>query len=288
MVRPLRIEFPSAVYHVTSRGNARMRIYEDDADRTEFFSVLERVLQRFHWLMHTYCLMDNHYHLLIETPEANLSTGMRQLNGVFTQRYNRRHKRVGHLLHGRFKAILVDRDNYLLELCRYVVLNPVRAKMVKRAQDYRWSSYRATAGLERAPDWLTCDWVLSQFGKQRPAAQRRYRTFVAAGVNALSPWAGLKAQTILGTDEFIAKLRRPPPRQLKEVRREQRYLDRPALEKLFGYNTLLNREKRNRRIVEGNMRYGYTQAQIASYLGLHYSMVSKVIKAEMGDSRFMT
>ena len=149
-----------------------MKIYQNDADRREFFSVLERVLQRFHWLMHAYCLMDNHYHLLIETPEANLSTGMRQVNGIYTQRYNRHHKRVGHLLQGRFKAILVDRDNYLLELCRYVVLNPVRAKMVKRLQDYRWSSYRATAGLERAPWWLTCDWILSQFGGQRPAAQR--------------------------------------------------------------------------------------------------------------------
>ena len=288
MVRPLRIEFPSAVYHVTSRGNARMRIYQDDADRREFFSVLERVVQRFHWLMHAYCLMDNHYHLLIETPEANLSVGMRQLNGIYTQRYNRRHKRVGHLLQGRFKAILVDRDNYLLELCRYVVLNPVRAKMVKHPQNYRWSSYRATAGLERAPDWLTCDWVLSQFGRQRPADQRHYQIFVIAGVNTPSPWAGLKAQTILGTDEFIAKLRRLPPHPLKEVRREQRYLDRPALEKLFGYNTRLDRDKRNRRIVEGTMRYGYTQAQIASYLGLHYSMVSKVIKAKMGDSRFKT
>jgi len=126
-----------------------------------FLDVLERVEARFNWLCHAYCLMDNHYHLMIETPDENLAAGMRQLNGVYTQRFNRRHKRVGHVLQGRFKAILVDRDSYLLELCRYVVLNPVRAKMVPRVGDYRWSSYRATVGMIEAPSYLACDWVLS-------------------------------------------------------------------------------------------------------------------------------
>ena len=135
MVRPLRIEFPGAVYHITARGNARAKIFKDDADRDAFLSVLEQVLTQFDWLLHAYCLMDNHYHLMIETTEANLSAGMRQLNGVYTQRFNRRHRRVGHVFQGRFKAIVVDRDSYLLELCRYVVLNPVRARMVREAKD---------------------------------------------------------------------------------------------------------------------------------------------------------
>src|SRR5687767_13788050 len=136
MARPLRIEFAGALYHVTARGNARMPIFDDDADRRNFLSVLEQVLDRSGWLLHAYCLMGNHYHLMVETMQANLSAGMRQLNGVYTQRFNRRHERVGHLFQGRFKAILVERDSYLLELCRYVVLNPVRAGMVKRVQDY--------------------------------------------------------------------------------------------------------------------------------------------------------
>ena len=131
MARPLRLEFPGAVYHVTSRGNARAAIFLDDEDRPIFLGVLGAVVARFGWLCHAYCLMDNHYHLLLETPDPNLSRGMRQLNGVYTQRFNRRHGRVGHVLQGRFKAILVDRDGYLLELARYLVLNPVRAGRVK-------------------------------------------------------------------------------------------------------------------------------------------------------------
>ena len=144
---------------MTSLGNARSAIYKESADYEMFLDVLERVEARFNWLCHAYCLMDNHYHLMIETPDGNLVAGMRQLNGVYTQRFNRRHKRVGHVLQGRFKAILVDRDSYLLELCRYVVLNPARAKMVPRVGDYRWSSYRATVGMIEAPSYLTCDWV---------------------------------------------------------------------------------------------------------------------------------
>ena len=129
MARPLRIEFPSALYHVTSRGDRREPIFEDDEDRRKFLRVLAETVDRFNWICHAYCLMTNHYHLVVETPEANLSKGMRQLNGVYTQASNRRHRRTGHLFQGRFKAILVDKDSYLLELTRYVVLNPVRAKM---------------------------------------------------------------------------------------------------------------------------------------------------------------
>jgi putative transposase len=136
VARPLRIEFPGALYHVTSRGNAREAIVRDDADRQMWLAVLGEVLSRGHWLCHAYCLMDNHYHLLVETPEADLSYGMRQLNGVYTQRFNRQHGRVGHVFQGRFKAILVERDSYLLELSRYIVLNPVRARMVTHPKRY--------------------------------------------------------------------------------------------------------------------------------------------------------
>ena len=151
MSRPLRIEFPDALYHVTSRGDRREDIFEDDQDRQTFLETLEQVITQFNWTCYAWCLMDNHYHLLIQTPDGNLSKGMRQLNGVYTQASNRRHGRVGHLFQGRFKAILVDSDAYLLELARYVVLNPVRAGMVKKPDGWAWSSYRASLGLEPAP-----------------------------------------------------------------------------------------------------------------------------------------
>ena len=138
MVRPLRLEFPGAVYHVTSRGNAREPIFADERDRAGYLAVLGSAVARHNWLCHAYCLMGNHYHLLVETPDGNLSLGMRHLNGVYTQEYNRRHGRVGHVFQGRFKAIVVDRDSYLLELCRYVVMNPLRAGMVESPDDYRW------------------------------------------------------------------------------------------------------------------------------------------------------
>src|SRR6185295_167128 len=173
MARPLRIEFSGAVYHVTSRGNARQNIVVDDRDRSQFLAVLAHVVDRYGWLCHAYCLMDNHYHLLLETPQPNLSLGMRQLNGRYTQGFNRRHTRVGHLLQGRFTAILVEKEAHLLELCRYVVLNPVRAKLVSHPRRWAWSSYRATVGETRAPAWLRTDWILGQFGSRVGVAREQ-------------------------------------------------------------------------------------------------------------------
>jgi len=164
MARPLRIEFPGALYHVTSRGNERAPIYFADLDRRSFLGILGDVVEQHRWMCHAYCLMPNHYHLVIQTLEPNLSRGMRQLNGVYTQRFNRRHDRVGHLFQGRFKGILVEREGHLLELVRYVVLNPVRAGMERDPEEYRWSSLRATLGLVRAPRWLTVDPLLRHFG----------------------------------------------------------------------------------------------------------------------------
>ena len=230
MSRPLRITFPGAIYHMTSRGNAQAAIYADDADRRAFLDLLTQIVQRYHWLCHAYCLMDNHYHLLIETPEGNLSQGTRQLNGVYTQQANRRQGRVGHVFQGRYKAILVEKDSYLLELCRYVVLNPVRAGMVRSVREYRWSSYRATAGLSATPELLCTDWLLAQFGVERSEAQRRYRRFVAEGVKHPAPWEGLRGQIFLGQEGFVEAMRAvlTGARTLHEIPRQQRYADRPA------------------------------------------------------------
>lgn len=186
MARPLRIEFAGALYHVTSRGDRREPIFDEESDFTLFLTVLAQTIDRFKWVCHSYCLMTNHYHLVIATPGGNLAKGMRQLNGVYTQASNRKYRRTGHLLQGRCKAILVNSESYLLELSRYVVLNPVRAAMVTRADHWPWSSYRPTLVLENPPRWLTTDVILMHFGKRHGQAREAFSRFVAEGVGAPS------------------------------------------------------------------------------------------------------
>jgi len=282
MTRPLRIEFPGALYHVTSRGNARRKIFLDDEDRQAFLATMAWVVERFGWICHAYCLMDNHFHLLIETPDPNLSRGMRQLNGVYTQGFNRRHRKVGHLFQGRFKAILVERDSYLLELARYVVLNPVRARMVKVAQDYSWSSYRPTMGLDPVPTCLSIEWLLSQFAKTKPVARQRYAAFVQAGIGQSSPWKALKGQVLLGSEAFVEKM----APQLKasetvlEIPKQQRRLHQPTLKRLFA--GVDSKESRNQAMARAYLEHGYTLAEIGREIGLHYATISRIIKAGEG------
>jgi putative transposase len=279
MARPLRIEFPGALYHVTTRGNARQDIFVDDEDRQRFLGGLTRVVSRFHLLVHAYCLMDNHFHLVVETPEANLSHAMRQLNGVYTQAFNRRHDRVGHVLQGRFKAILVERESYLLELCRYVVLNPVRAKVTRKPATYPWSSYCATAGLVPPPACLTIDWVLSQFGKQRQPAQQKYRAFVAEGIGQDSPWEEVQGQVLLGSEHFVERLTSAldAKRPFSEIPRQQRFAARPTLAQLFPARVCADRGQRNAAIRRAHLDYGYRLSEIGRAVGLHYSMISRIV-----------
>jgi len=278
MTRPLRIEFPGALYHVTSRGNAQAAIFLDDIDRNSCLSALGLALRRLNVICHAYCLMSNHFHLLLETPDANLSTAMRQFNSVFTQAFNRRHGRVGHVLQGRFKSIVVDRDAYLLELCRYIVLNPVRAGMVKEPGSYPWSSYRATAGLDTAPDFLATDWILDQFDEDRQQAREVYQRFILAGLGLESPWKNLKGQFLLGDDalpgQFSPLLK--DKGVLKEISRVQRFAGRPALKEIL--TDTVSRTERDAAIFKACREYGYTQTQVAAATGLHYSTVSKIIR----------
>jgi REP element-mobilizing transposase RayT len=281
MSRPLRIEYAEALYHVTSRGNARRSIFKDDKDREMFLSILEEINDRYHWLCHAYCLMNNHYHLVIETPDANLSKGMRQLNGVYTMRFNRHHGSVGHVFQGRYKAIVVQKESHLLEVCRYVVLNPVRARVVETPEPWRWSSYRATAGLERAHPCLTTDWVLGQFGSKRRRAEKRYRAFVMDGIRGHRIWKDVKGQSILGDGDFVNRLidYARGYEEVKEIPKVQRYLNRPGLKEIFE-NTEGEKRKRDRRIAEAVKRWGYSEKEIADCLRLHYSTVSRLIGRE--------
>jgi putative transposase len=222
MARPLRLEFAGALYHVTARGNARQKIHLDEQDRALFLDLLGKEIEQQCWVCYAYCLMDNHYHLLIETPEPNLVRGMRRLNGVYTQAFNRRHRRVGHVFQGRYKAILVDRDAYLQELCRYLVLNPVRARTVKDPGRWAWSSYRATAGVELAPPWLAVERVRGLF-----SGRGGYRRFVTEGMGRDSPWAALRGQIYLGSEAFLSQMAQRLPR-----RREAKGISRGHFEPL--------------------------------------------------------
>jgi REP element-mobilizing transposase RayT len=290
MARPLRIEYAGAVYHVTSRGNGRKPIFKDDEDRVVLFNILGEVNERYHWLCHAYCLMDNHYHLIIETPDGNLSKGMRQLNGIYTMRFNKRHDSVGHVFQGRYKAILLQKESHLLEVCRYVVLNPIRSKAARTPGQWKWSSYRGTAGIEIPLPCLTTDWVLGQFGTKRRVAERKYRAFVRDGIAQETIWSDVKGQSILGDEDFVDRLINYVRgyEEVKEIPRSQRYVNRPTLEEIFK-NMKEKRRKRNRRIGSAVERWGYSQREVADYLGLHYSTVSRLIKeVERKMSKFKT
>jgi len=279
VARPLRFECPGAIYHVTIRGNARQPIYEDGENRKAFLELLGFIVDRFNWLCHAYCFMDNHYHFLIETLDGNLSLGMRQLKGIYTQRFNRRHGRVGHLFQGRFKAILVDGENYLLELCRYVVLNPVRAGMVRSPGRYKWSSYHATAGTEKISSFLTTEWILSQFGRSRKVAREKYKTFVEEGIGKPGPWGKLRGQILLGDDTFVESLEPyiKKVREVEEVPRGQRFVDRPGLEELLRDVEYQPNAVRDNLIREAHWKHWYTLVEIAEIVGLHYTTVSRIV-----------
>lgn len=276
MSRPLRIEFAGALYHVTSRGDGHEDIFLDDGDRELFLGVLSEAGEIFNWTMHSYCLMGNHYHLLVETLDSNLSKGMRHLNGVYTQRFNRKYKRVGHVFQGRYKAIIVQKETYLLELSRYIVLNTVRARMVRSAKDWSWSwsSYRSSAGLADCPSWLETDWLLSAFSDKRAEAIERYRAFVAAGKNQPAPWESLKNQIFLGTDAFVQKMQSSIPvnEDLSEVPLGQRRAKPKPIEHYVACSN-----NRDDAITLAYNSGGYGLKEIGKHFGLHYSRVSRII-----------
>lgn len=277
MARPLRLELPGALYHVTSRGDRREDIYLNDSDRQRWLNLLGEVCTRHNWLCHAYCLMDNHFHIVIETVDGNLSTGMRQLNGVYTQWHNRAHGRVGHVFQGRFKAIIVQRQAYLLELARYVVLNPVRAGICKLPEQWVWSSFLATAGQAQRPNWLHTDWLLSQFGNQYSKAVAAYTDHVKAGAGLASVWNALQDQLYLGDAGFADQLRGALPSRLlndSEIPRLQR---RARVAPLSSFTAM---PERNTAIKLAYATGRYSQKEIAGAFNVHYATVSRVVKVK--------
>lgn len=274
MSRPLRIELAGGIYHITSRGNHREDIYLCDSDRRAWLQVLAQVCDRFHWRCHSWCQMDNHYHLVIETIHGNLSQGMRQLNGVYTQLTNRAHGRVGHIFQGRYKAVMVDKENYLLQLARYVVLNPVRAGRVNHAGQWLWSSYAASIGQEPPPPWLEVDSLLAHFGKKRPQAIAQWIDFVHQGIALPSIWNQLRGQIYLGNDAFVQQMQKLSNQPLAEIAHAQRH---PMAMPLAHYQALDTTNPKNgmtAAYASGN----YTLQAIADAFGVHYATVSRAVR----------
>jgi len=236
MARTARLDHPGAWHHVTARGNERHAIYRDDGDRVHFCRLLGETIAVFAWRLHAYVLMENHFHLLVETPEANLSRGMQWLNVSYSVWFNRRYHRVGHLLQGRFKSVVVDPTGWGLELSRYIHLNPVRVSQLgldksarqrdgvgtsekpsatevkarlTRLRSYRWSSYRAYAGFTEAPQWLRRERILELGGARMETAREAYRQYVESAIRQglqESPWENLQARTILGAADFARQI----------------------------------------------------------------------------------
>jgi putative transposase len=228
MARPLRIEFPDALYHVTSRGNEKRPIFRSNHDRAAFLTFLGQAVKRFNWSVTAWVLMSNHFHLVIQTREANLSRGMHWLNGTYAGWFNKQHGRWGHLFGGRFKAFLVETENYFAEVLRYVVLNPVRAKIVERPENYRWSSYRATAGLETAPEWFDADTALAAFDPDTINARGSYAGFVAAKIGSSDCfWDQVINGLYLGSETWAKQMRRV-------VESKPRSTDHPKVQRAVG------------------------------------------------------
>lgn len=279
MARPLRLQFPGGIYHVTARGNDRQPIFADDVDCARFLAVLASVVSRYRVRCHAYCLMVNHYHLLLETPGANLSPAMRQLNGVYTQRFNRRHERCGHVLQGRFGAQVVDGSAYLHEVCRYIVLNPVRAGLVPHPREWPWSSFRATAGEAPVPDFLTVGWVLALRGAPHPiAAARGYMRFIEEALSrSEDPLGRFDSKPAVGDAAFVRGLdtHRGAAARSPEIPRVQRLASRPTLAQIFA--GVEARADRDAHAVAAVRDHGYAMREVADFLGRHYITVSRAL-----------
>jgi REP element-mobilizing transposase RayT len=238
MARPLRITFPGAFYHVTSRGNERKAVFKSKRDREKFLDYLESASQRYDALIHAYCMMDNHYHLLLETPLGNLPQIMRHINGAYTTYFNIKRNRSGHLFQGRYKAILVDIDEYAKELSRYIHLNPVRAKIVETPEQYEWSSYKCYIGKQKPAKWLYRDFILGYFGKKISTAQKEYQKFVNALAHQkyANPLDEVVSSTLLGSADFIAFIKdnfisaQKPDKELPAL---TELVKKPSIEDIF-------------------------------------------------------
>ena len=304
MARPLRVEYDGALYHITARGNERKPIYREEGDYQKFLDILSELPQRYGVIVHGYVLMGNHYHLLIETPLGNITGVMHYLNSTYTGYFNRKYKRVGHLFQGRYKGFVIEKERYLLSVSRYIHLNPVRARMVKRPEDYRWSSYSEYIGRGKKNGWLGCDWILGQYSNEEARAKKLYKGFVEEGLGLKeNPFEALKAGLILGSggfiDEIKKKIRLKKHREIPEIRRLTRSIKYgdviAAVAERLGISEQKIREvgRRNnaaRKICLYLLRRltDISNEEIGAYFGIGYTAVSQAasrLKMEMKENR---
>jgi REP element-mobilizing transposase RayT len=278
MARRPRLQFAGGFYHVMARGNRKSTIFHDDDDRRQLLHIVDEAVAAYNLRIYSYCLMRNHYHFVLETPEPNLSAAMQFVNGVFARRSNRRHKQTGHVFEGRFRSLVIQRESYLVRAARYVVRNPVRAGLVEDAGAWPWSSYLATVGRESVPCWLNVDWIRWAFKARALAeAQRRYADYVNEPADSQRPLV-LNA-VVLGTKHFARRVLqvceggrpdRPAPRVIRR-------LFRPTLSQLFD-GVPASPASRDRLICTAHVEHGYGFSEIASYLGLDRSTASKAAR----------
>ena len=279
MSRPPRIEFPGAVYHLTSQGRDGQIIFRDEEDKGVFLNITGNVADRFGWLVHSYVLLDTHYHLVVEVTEANLSKGMRQLNGVYTQHVNRRHNLSGSVFQGRFKGVLLEKKHYLLPVCRDVVISPQRGANARNYADYEWSSYLALAGKASPLDLLHCDDVLAHFGKRETTVRRKYQDYIRQGLNEVSPLDQRQSQVLLGSPRFLGEMQPILQGETLKKRGPKRARRRRNLNSIFRNVESKPRQKRNALIKKAHLDHDYTLMEIGDHLGLHYTTVSKVVNS---------
>jgi putative transposase len=277
MSRPIRIQYPGALYHITSRGNGRNKIYLNDKDYQAFLIIFAEVIKKFNWIVYAFCLMPNHYHLLIEIPSANLSQGMRQLNGVYTQKFNYLHNKVGHIFQGRFKSILAEKEGYVCELARYITLNPVRAKIADTPGKWKWSSHNEIIGKFKPTGCVDASKTLRLFHRSVPIAKKEYLDFINARMEK-DIRGELKGGVLLGTIEFAKKASAFLKKHgnLDEIPVKERLVHRPALNKLFV--DCDSKKKRNMLVYEACNKYAYSLSEVGRHLGLHYTTVSLIAK----------
>ena len=275
MARPLRIEYSGALYHVTSRGNDLGDIFLNDSDRNIWLQLFADVCMRYKWLCHSYCLMTNHYHIVIETTDANLSKGMRHLNGVYTQKFNYHHNHVGHVFQGRYKAILVEKESYLLELCRYVILNPVRAGMTKFPDEWAWTSYSAICGRAEAKQWLVVEQLLHLLGTSRKDSIVAYIDYIAGGLSSDPIWDDLTNQIFLGGDTFVDQhqMMLEDGGDLSEIPLPQQ---KPAQKPLTYFSQIYPKQKEA--MAQAFLSGHYSMKAIGQFFGVHYSTVSRAVR----------
>ena len=285
MARPLRINYSGAFYHVYHRGIERREIYKDKRDYTTFLKLLEQAHIQFKVVIHAYCLMSNHYHLYLETPEGNLSRVMRHVNGLYTQKYNQKYSRVGSLFQGRYSSKLVDQESYSLELVRYIHLNPVKAKMVKSPGAYAPSSYGVYQGRRQGFAGLETNWLLSQFAKRKSLAIREFEKFTMAGMGKnWKPEDSQRGRVLIGSEEFFKRMRDKylldkKDIELSELREIKRTVD---VKKIKKWVELLDLDTKGKRKCFAYALKRYTPLklnEIAEKIGgLSYSGVSQLVR----------